>query len=441
MLWTAFEIALNLIQSLMFLFFIKSRLHITKPHRIADIACSLAIAFFYTLYTLIDISFPDTFVVFIPFLYALAVADDKWYVSAFWTLVLAILFLTTVDLCIHIFETLPGLSYEAIMSRTGGRVLFVLLTNLTLFLILYAVSRLKREYTSLTWPVFVLFLLTIFTLFVVEEAVYSLQMKQTSLDARPFFVAYIGIFLCTILMILLFHIMSLTTTRESQYKAEVQAMSLSQRHLKELARLYQEISGMQHDFKQHYQVLEEMVKSGDSQEAQSYLDAYRAELPGRELFLTGRSAVDALLTAKRLTMKKLGVCFKFTAYPLNRLPIAEPDFCSIVGNLLDNAIEGVQRISEPGPQPVIHLTFACTWNVFYIFCTNPCDPRTIQKQKDGWRSSKLLEGLPGRHAIGIRSIEKLAAQAEGRCSFAVEGSVFRVQVVLPYPFDVEETQS
>ncbi|MEG1678175.1 MAG: GHKL domain-containing protein, partial [Clostridia bacterium] len=55
-----------------------------------------------------------------------------------------------------------------------------------------------------------------------------------------------------------------------------------------------------------------------------------------------------------------------------------------------------------------------------------------------WRSSKDLDGRSGLHAIGIRSIEKIVEQAEGRCSFETHADTFKVQIVLPYPRSTEK---
>ena len=53
------------------------------------------------------------------------------------------------------------------------------------------------------------------------------------------------------------------------------------------------------------------------------------------------------------------------------------DFCTIVGNLLDNAIEGVGRIKPAPASPSIRLAFSRSWDMFYIYCENPCDTWVI----------------------------------------------------------------
>lgn len=149
------------------------------------------------------------------------------------------------------------------------------------------------------------------------------------------------------------------------------------------------------------------------------------------MIVTGSPEVDALLTAKRRTMHEKGIEFKLTPYPLASLPIATSDFCAILGNLLDNAIEGIQRITEPPAKPLIHLAFSRSWDMFYVYCTNPCEPSTLVQKKGLFLTSKM-KSEPGLHGIGLHSIEAIAERAEGRVEFYTEENEFHAKVVLPF---------
>ena len=81
--------------------------------------------------------------------------------------------------------------------------------------------------------------------------------------------------------------------------------------------------------------------------------------------------------------------------------------------------------------PTIHLTFSRSWNMFYIYCENPCDPASIIASKGRFVSSKKKDE-PGLHGIGLHSIETIVQRAEGRVEFCVEGDVFHAKVVVPY---------
>ena len=111
----------------------------------------------------------------------------------------------------------------------------------------------------------------------------------------------------------------------------------------ELEGLYAQILEMQHDFKHQIQVVESMLEQGECAESRQYLEQFRAHQP-RAAALTGNLAVDALLTAKRSILQEKGIAFSFQAYPLQGCPLDDVELCTVLGNLLDNAMEGVGRL-------------------------------------------------------------------------------------------------
>ena len=194
--------------------------------------------------------------------------------------------------------------------------------------------------------------------------------------------------------------------------------------------MYETLTARQHDYKHHLQTLEQLV-SGSSPTAKEYLESIAKEAAQEDMIVTGSPEVDALLTVKRRTMHEKGIEFKLTPYPLASLPIATADFCAILGNLLDNAIEGIQRIAEPPANPLIHLAFSRSWDMFYVYCTNPCEPSTLVEKKGLFLTSKK-KNESELHGIGLHSIKAIAERAEGRAEFRTEGNEFHAKVVLPF---------
>lgn len=439
MAWTFFEITVNFLQALMLLIFIKSRVHITRHERAADALYMIIQTSFLTLYLFVDMPLPDSVGFILPFIYALFASEDRWYVCAYWVVVLAVLFFSTANLAIHIFSTLPGLSYDAIMANGVSRILFVLATNLLLFLVLFSASRIRAERFEAAWPVLLGFLLTIAFLFMVEEAVFQMQLDLEAHGIDGLWPLYANIGLCagTLCFLSVFNKMTRIALRNERYREEAKAWALNEQHQLEMERVYKDLCEREHDRKQHDQTLAEMVLRSENQEAKNYLAEYQENQPDRMLFMTGCTSVDALLHTKYQSMKKLGIPFKFTGYPLKPLPIPATDFGVILGNLLDNAIEAVQRMAEPPATTPIHLKFSRAGDMLYVRCTNPCDPRTLRRKDGAWLSSKESEGRRSIHGVGLRNIEQAARRSGGRCTFEAGEHAFAAQVVLPYPIERE----
>lgn len=117
------------------------------------------------------------------------------------------------------------------------------------------------------------------------------------------------------------------------------------------------------------------------------------------------------------------------------LPISEVDFCTILGNLLDNAIEGNDRIVNKSIEKWINLSFSRVWDMFTIRCENPVNPTSIKRHQSKFVTSKRKS--PEIHGFGIPNIISIAEKADGFCSFDIENNQFVATVTLPYPIKKE----
>ena len=157
-LWTIFEIGINLFQSSLYLFFLKSRSHISKPSKAADWVCVLTCTAFYTLYLFFDIPITDSVHIIFLFIYLLIVSDDPWYVSAFWVMVKEAIAIAIVGLMLQLCLILTSGTYEVLMSQGPLRFIFVMSTNLAMFFVMFVFSKMKRTYSPVEVSALLLFL-------------------------------------------------------------------------------------------------------------------------------------------------------------------------------------------------------------------------------------------------------------------------------------------
>ena len=437
MLWIPYKILYNFVRSLIFLLFINSRLHLKTIHKKID---PLFLALHVVLLSLdlfLPVKIPVEFVFLLYIPYAAFLSKDKWYIVGFWLGMYAILYVSTLDVSFYVLVSLPNISaMDVLRSNSWPKIAFLSLFSLLLTLLLFLVSRFKKEHSRLSWTNLFLFFLSIFSIFLVEHFVFRVQALHESHfegpEAVSFLMVYLGLCACTIISVVLFQRMSAISQREMEHQAELDAIAMRGQHQQEVRNLYDKLSILQHNIKQHTQTLSEMARQAGSEEAQEYLKNYEQEIASENLFSTGSPAVDALLTAKSLTMQKAGIRFDHSLYPLNRLPMSSSRFCNMLGNLMDNAIEGVQRISGTN-EPVIQLRILRPGDMLCLILTNPCDPKTLHFTKARWLSSKVFRQDGAQHPIGIRTIQRIVDEADGTCDFLVQENKFIVKILLPYP--------
>ena len=110
------------------------------------------------------------------------------------------------------------------------------------------------------------------------------------------------------------------------------------------------------------------------------------------------------------------------------LPFPEGDLCAIVANLMDNAIEGCQRLTErSGKKASIHLGIYPQKSYLFIICKNVTDLQKLERRGWGLRTTKGDEKL---HGYGTVIVAKTAEKHNGCAEFTLEDGYFVAKVML-----------
>lgn len=438
MLWILFKISVFAFHGVLLLYFMHSRLRFKAFHSTGDIIFLVVFTAILSLDLIMPAKLPTElgFLMFLP--YGLFVVKDRFHLTCFWLVVFGALFFSVVDIAQFLLHSFPGISAQNVLFVPGvPNAVFTIIYCSLLFLVIYLVSRFKRDFNRMSWSNLFLFLALILSIYLVEKLLFHIQTANRAiledLSSTPFLVAYLCLYACTLFTIGLFHRMCALAEVELAHQEELEALAMGKQHQQELERLYDQLSIKQHDFKQHMQTLTEMVHSGGNENAEAYLETYRKEVAQDISFATGSPAVDALLTAKQLMMHRAGVAFQVTLCPLHQLPLSSTQFCTVLGNLLDNALEAVSRIPEP-VSPTIQLRMMRPGQMLCLICSNPFNPATVHQNNNHWLSSKPE---PKKHSIGIRNIRRIVEDAEGRCEFSIIDDHFTAKILLPYHFPEE----
>ncbi len=138
--------------------------------------------------------------------------------------------------------------------------------------------------------------------------------------------------------------------------------------------------------------------------------------------------MNALLNYYAVTAAKCDIDTKWDIELPENISVADPDLCTLVGNLIENAIAGCQTL-ETGRYHQLSVTVRNDVNL-YIVSTNSFDGNV--KIKDGHYQS-----LKHSYGIGINSIEMTAEKYRGSTRFHHEGNEFYADVMLTVNSDYE----
>lgn len=131
-------------------------------------------------------------------------------------------------------------------------------------------------------------------------------------------------------------------TRNMVYQSQVEAYRVQ---ISEREETMKEFRRLKHDMKNHLIYIDELIRQKKSEDARSYLEELLQSrgLSYQGVVNSGNFLVDGLVNYKVPYMKSLHIDFQPEVTIPTELDIPEDNLCIIMGNLLDNAIEGTQK--------------------------------------------------------------------------------------------------
>ncbi len=151
--------------------------------------------------------------------------------------------------------------------------------------------------------------------------------------------------------------------------------------------------------------------------------------------MTGNRALDTLLTEKSLYCEKHEIRFSYLADVSALGALTETDLYSLLGNAIDNAIEGTMKIKDK-EQRIISLKIDCKHGVLKIHMDNSFDGELLFENG----LPKTTKADSRFHGYGMKSIRYIAEKYGGTCYVRAEDGIFNLDVVIPvqYPVGPEE---
>ena len=183
-----------------------------------------------------------------------------------------------------------------------------------------------------------------------------------------------------------------------------------------------------HDFRQHLRVIQDCVKRGDLEDLKSYLAEYEKQFPSHSDHIYCNSyAVNAILAfyadkAENHSIR-LDVKIQMSDTPV----IPETEFCVLLGNLLENALDACQtgRSESKTSQPFIRVCAIQTGTSTLSITVD-----NTSAFKPTWINEKLVSTKAAGSGIGTESIRMIAEQYRGDARFEWRDGVFYASVML-----------
>ena len=186
-----------------------------------------------------------------------------------------------------------------------------------------------------------------------------------------------------------------------------------------------QVAVYQHDIRHHLTAIDSFLAADQPQQAKEYIQKVQADVDSiTPKHFCENELVNLLCSSFSEKAARMGTSFKVEARLPKELSISDTELCSILSNGLENSLHAIGTLEEP-----------LKW--MELYCGVRLNKLLIEIKNPYTGEIAIRDGLPvsGRegHGYGCRSIQSIAAQNGGLCTFDTEHGVFTLRVMLPLP--------
>nr|WP_320147359.1 GHKL domain-containing protein [uncultured Anaeromusa sp.] len=218
------------------------------------------------------------------------------------------------------------------------------------------------------------------------------------------------------------------TVLQEKIRTSQEVLEMQRQHYQLLTNRIQEARAIRHDFHHHLLAMQAYLDGRQYEQLIDYLSQYAREFSSpSQAPLCRHYLADAVLQHYQSLANEQGCEFcTFIDIP-SQVSISDLDLCIVLGNLLENALEGSRRVAQD--EQVLHLRLNQRGEMLLL---------TLDNHFDGslhYRKGTLLSHKRGgtTEGIGLQSVRAIAEKYQGVVRVEPNANVFKVSVMLTLP--------
>lgn len=218
------------------------------------------------------------------------------------------------------------------------------------------------------------------------------------------------------------HYVSLLDTQEKY-------IALQTRYYDQQQRNYQDMRAFRHDLKNHLGVIFQLNQSGKHEEVTEYIRNLDLSIQKNPLYFDcGHPIASALVSYAALRAKDHDIIFSCVGHLPENLHIEAIDLCTILGNILDNALESCHYCLESQGlnSPLIDLRFLYKNGHTILVLENST---IIAKIEENAPLSSLKKAARD-HGIGMQNVIQVLQKYDASICWKAENYIFYTEIIL-----------
>lgn len=238
------------------------------------------------------------------------------------------------------------------------------------------------------------------------------------------FINMVLIFIICIILIYIFNKIVNVMTENARQKILIKQSEYYEKQIEADRKHINNTRKIKHDMKNHMYAIRNMAKNNMSKDIITYTNDILGKIESEKVYInTGNYLIDGILNVKFEEIKNQGIDFKYDVKIPEGIKLPEFEVITILGNLLDNAIEGVKSIKD---NRYIEVFISYKDSNLLIKIVNTFDGLVIRDNK-GFVSRKEEKTY---HGIGLENVREQVEKSNGYMNIDTGNCMFTVDLFI-----------
>ena len=213
------------------------------------------------------------------------------------------------------------------------------------------------------------------------------------------------------------------------------AWEIEKKHYEEIESRREEFSRLRHDLKNHYLVMQELLKRRDYEKVGGILEELSEHvLRSREYVYCADPVVNAVMGDAEHKCQEKGISFRHDLQIFEPLKLEPLTVCSLFSNLTRNAVAAAEKVAGTGQEAYVSIRAAVQGEYLHVILENSMESTTEKgaskssRESTGQKSNGQKKKEPQRKHYGMEILQNIADTLDGQMTVTQEEGRYRIEI-------------